>query len=178
MTASTASRWTIALPHSLQSSWRRRTPFQLKHARCDLSTLKSILPAFTSVTAFPTSMVTVPDLGLGMRPRGPDSAQHHLAHDLGSGNDYVHIGPSALDLRHVLVQPNVVGTGVFCLLLFVRRAKHQHTNVFACPVRRLTIPRTIWFAFEVNAEAHCEVPVASNLVVEHSLTSTEASSKL
>ena len=59
----------------------------------------------------------------------------HLAHDLGSGNDYIHIGPSALDLRHVFVQPNVVGTGVFCLLLFVRSAEHQYTYVLACPVR-------------------------------------------
>jgi hypothetical protein len=36
-----------------------------------LSTLKSILPAFTSVTALPTSAVTVPDLGFGISPRGP-----------------------------------------------------------------------------------------------------------
>src|SRR5688572_28061362 len=38
-----------------------------------LSILKSILPAFTSFTALPTSSVTVPDLGLGIRPRGPNT---------------------------------------------------------------------------------------------------------
>ncbi|MOA13125.1 hypothetical protein D3C78_1331600 [compost metagenome] len=36
-----------------------------------LSTLKSILPPFTSVTALPTSLVTVPDLGFGIKLRGP-----------------------------------------------------------------------------------------------------------
>src|SRR5690606_10248539 len=39
----------------------------------NLSTLKSILPAFTSFTAFPTSRVTVPDLGFGIRPLGPNT---------------------------------------------------------------------------------------------------------
>ncbi|MND94948.1 hypothetical protein D3C80_871860 [compost metagenome] len=36
-----------------------------------LSTLKSILPPFTSVTALPTSVVTVPVLGLGIKFLGP-----------------------------------------------------------------------------------------------------------
>src|SRR5260370_40722617 len=36
-----------------------------------LSTRNSTLPALTSLTAFATSIVTVPVLGLGMRPRGP-----------------------------------------------------------------------------------------------------------
>ena len=36
-----------------------------------LSTLKSILPDFTSLTALATSIVTVPLLGLGINPRGP-----------------------------------------------------------------------------------------------------------
>ena len=36
-----------------------------------LSTLKSILPAFTSFTAFATSIVTVPVLGFGIKPLGP-----------------------------------------------------------------------------------------------------------
>eukprot|EP01085_Mycamoeba_gemmipara_P002055 Mycagemm_TRINITY_DN10049_c0_g2::TRINITY_DN10049_c0_g2_i1::g.2055::m.2055 type:complete len:105 gc:universal TRINITY_DN10049_c0_g2_i1:253-567(+) len=36
-----------------------------------LSTLKSILPPFTSVTALPTSLVTVPDFGFGIKLRGP-----------------------------------------------------------------------------------------------------------
>jgi len=39
----------------------------------NLSTLKSILPAFTSRTAFPTSRVTVPDLGFGIKPLGPNT---------------------------------------------------------------------------------------------------------
>ncbi|MNE25308.1 hypothetical protein D3C80_1186330 [compost metagenome] len=37
----------------------------------NLSTLKSILPAFTSSTALPTSIVTVPVFGFGIKPRGP-----------------------------------------------------------------------------------------------------------
>src|SRR5690606_31500636 len=37
----------------------------------DLSTLYSTLPALMSLTALATSMVTVPDLGLGIRPLGP-----------------------------------------------------------------------------------------------------------
>ena len=36
-----------------------------------LSTRYSTLPALISFTALPTSKVTVPVLGLGMRPRGP-----------------------------------------------------------------------------------------------------------
>src|SRR3972149_214931 len=36
-----------------------------------LSTRNSILPALASRTALVTSIVTVPDLGLGIRPRGP-----------------------------------------------------------------------------------------------------------
>src|SRR5215472_14117549 len=36
-----------------------------------LSTRNSTLPALTSLTALATSTVTVPVLGLGMRPRGP-----------------------------------------------------------------------------------------------------------
>ena len=38
-----------------------------------LSTLKSILPCFTSLTAFPISLVTVPLLGLGIKPLGPNT---------------------------------------------------------------------------------------------------------
>ena len=38
-----------------------------------LSTLKSILPALTSLIAAPRSFVTVPLLGLGIRPRGPST---------------------------------------------------------------------------------------------------------
>ena len=37
----------------------------------NLSVRYSILPAFMSLTALPTSKVTVPALGFGMRPRGP-----------------------------------------------------------------------------------------------------------
>src|SRR5215470_2102356 len=36
-----------------------------------LSTRNSTLPALTSLTAFATSTVTVPVLGLGISPRGP-----------------------------------------------------------------------------------------------------------
>src|SRR5206468_2541974 len=36
-----------------------------------LSTRNSILPAFSSFTAFVTSIVTVPALGFGISPRGP-----------------------------------------------------------------------------------------------------------
>ena len=36
-----------------------------------LSTLKSILPPFTSDTAFLISIVTVPVFGLGIKPLGP-----------------------------------------------------------------------------------------------------------
>ena len=39
----------------------------------DLSTRNSILPALISRTALVTSMVTVPALGLGIRPRGPST---------------------------------------------------------------------------------------------------------
>src|SRR6266566_1789385 len=38
-----------------------------------LSTRNSIFPAFSSLTARATSMVTVPALGLGMSPRGPNT---------------------------------------------------------------------------------------------------------
>src|SRR5439155_2298660 len=38
-----------------------------------LSTRNSILPAFNSLTARATSIVTVPAFGLGMRPRGPST---------------------------------------------------------------------------------------------------------
>src|SRR5699024_4693408 len=38
-----------------------------------LSNLYSILPALISLTALVTSMVTVPDLGLGIRPLGPST---------------------------------------------------------------------------------------------------------
>jgi hypothetical protein len=38
-----------------------------------LSTRNSILPPLMSVTALATSIVTVPVLGLGMRPRGPST---------------------------------------------------------------------------------------------------------
>src|SRR5579862_9213349 len=38
-----------------------------------LSTRNSTLPAFTSWTALATSTVTVPVLGLGIRPRGPST---------------------------------------------------------------------------------------------------------
>ena len=38
-----------------------------------LSTLKSILPPLTSLTAFLMSIVTVPVFGLGIKPRGPNT---------------------------------------------------------------------------------------------------------
>ena len=67
--------------------------------------------------------------------RSENSAQRtHFAHDLGSGNDYIHIGPSALDLRHVFVQPNVVGTGVLSPPALCQECKAP-IHVRSCPSR-------------------------------------------
>src|SRR2546429_4953141 len=50
-----------------------------------LSTRNSTFPAFTSLIALATSKVTVPVLGLGIRPRGPSTLPSFPAERIMSG---------------------------------------------------------------------------------------------
>jgi hypothetical protein len=59
-----------------------------------LSTLKSILPAFTSEQLFATSIVTVPVLGLG-KPLGPKyDLMDPFTHNAWHSDDYINICPT------------------------------------------------------------------------------------
>src|SRR5216117_3430237 len=94
-----------------------------------LSTRNSIFPAFNSVTALATSIVTVPALGFGIRPRGPSTLPSGpRAHHVGGGDDHVGVEPAVLDLLHVL-DPDEVGPRRLRLLRPVALGDHQHADL-------------------------------------------------
>ena len=78
--------------------------------------------------------------GLGVRhqaARTQNTAQRaDLAHHVRRTDDDVHVGPSALDLVHELVQTHVIGAGGLGLGLLLGRAEHQHAHRLAGSVRK------------------------------------------
>src|SRR5215470_17492626 len=142
-----------------------------------LSVRNSTRPPLTSRTARPTSKVTVPDLGLGIRPRGPRMRPS---------------GPTLLIMSGVAmatsksVQP--------CWMRCTRSSPPMKSAPASCASRALspptkastrtilpvpagsdTVPRTIWSACRTSTPRRtCASTVASNLTVDVSLTTSQA----
>src|SRR5205809_643696 len=112
-----------------------------------LSTRNSIFPAFSSLTARATSMVTVPALGLGMSPRGPNTLPSGPSCPMTSG---------VATMTSVSSQPSLI----FCTYSMPTKSAPAASASFAfspcaitstrtflpVPCGRLTVPRTIWSA--------------------------------
>ena len=81
------------------------------------STRKSILPPLMSATAFATSMVTVPVLGVRHQVTGTQDLTQatDLTHHVGGCNRCVEVGPAAGDLCDQVVGTNEVSAS--CLSL-------------------------------------------------------------
>ena len=73
----------------------------------------STRPPLNSVTARPTSVVTVPVFGLGIRPRGPSlrPSRPDLAHQVRRGDGDVEVHEPAVDAGHQVVGSHHVGSG-------------------------------------------------------------------
>ena len=88
-----------------------------------LSTRNSILPPLISRTALPTSMVTVPAFGLGMRPLGPSTLPRlsDQPHHVGRRHERLELQEALLDLGDEVLAAHVVGAGVLRFLDLVAR---------------------------------------------------------
>ncbi len=146
-----------------------------------LSTLKSILPAFTSFTTLPISVVTVPVLGFGIRLRGP------------------RIFPSLPNLAIIAGMVTITSTSVHPPSIFLIYSSNptksapaslasasfsgvHNTSTFLVlpvPCGRATTPRTIWFDLRGSTPKRMSTSTdASNLVVVSSFTSFADSFRL
>src|SRR6266496_4404465 len=101
-----------------------------------LSTRNSIFPPFNSLPARATSIVTVPALGLGIRPRGPSTFPRGPSWPMTSGrHDHIGVEPPILDLLDVL-DADVVGPGGFGFLGLVALGDHEHPDLLASAARQ------------------------------------------
>ena len=112
-----------------------------------LSTRNSIFPALSSLTALATSIVTVPALGFGIRPRGPSTLPSGPSWPITSG---------VATITSVSSQPSLI----FCTYSTPTKSAPAASASFArspcaitstrmrfpVPFGRLTVPRTIWSA--------------------------------
>ena len=78
-----------------------------------LSVRYSTRPPLNSPTALPTSVVTVPGLGVGHEAAGPEdpAERAHLAHQVGGGDGDVEVEEAAVDLGDQVVRTDLVGPG-------------------------------------------------------------------
>ncbi len=113
-----------------------------------LSTRNSILPAFTSLTARATSIVTVPDLGFGMSPRGPRMRPSGPTCPIISG---VAITTSTSSHPSLILEMNSAPTksapAVSASLAFSPCAITSTRIDLPVPWGSTTVPRTIWSAW-------------------------------
>jgi len=109
---------------------------------------KVILPPLMSVTAFVTSMVTVPVFGFGIRPRGPRirAIRPILAIWSGVAIAASKLQPAFLNAGDQLVGADHVRAGGLGLGGLVAGSEHDDARGLAGAVRQIDVPRTIWSA--------------------------------
>ena len=78
-----------------------------------LSVRYSTRPPLNSATALPTSVVTVPGLGVGHEAAGPEhpAERPDLAHQVRRGDGHVEVEEATVDLGHQVVGTDLVGPG-------------------------------------------------------------------
>ncbi len=103
-----------------------------------LSLRNSILPALNSRTADVMSVVTVPERGEGIKPRGPEHAAQGPddPHHVGRGQGDVEVHRPSLDLLRQVVGPHDVGAGGPRLLGVLALGKDRHAHALADAVRQ------------------------------------------
>ncbi len=95
-----------------------------------LSTRYSIFPALISATALPTSKVTVPALGVGIRPRGPRIRPSGPTFPMRSGvATATSNSTQPFWICSRIVEPHVVGPCLQGLLLLLALGDDQHPDV-------------------------------------------------
>ena len=97
------------------------------------------LAALSSLTALPTSKVTVPTLGFGMSPRGPRSLPMRPTRPIMSGVAIALSKSSQFfraDLLHQVLTADVVGARLARLAFLFALGEDQHANRLASAVRQ------------------------------------------
>src|SRR5262249_9453856 len=112
-----------------------------------LSTLNSTRPAFTSLTAFAVSSVTVPVFGFGMRPRGPSTLPSLRTSAMASGVATA-TSKSAQQSWHFLImssKPTYSAPAALAASADGPALANTSTRtVLPLPCGSGTVPRTIW----------------------------------
>src|SRR6516225_8609252 len=145
------------------------------------STRNSILPPLMSLTALPTSGVTVPVLGLGMSPRGPSTRPSRPTLPIRSGvattASKSRNPPWIRSMRSSL--PTKSAPAAVASAARSPVAKTSTRAVLPVPLGRFTVPRTIWSALRGSTPSRSATStVGSNLAGEVFLASATASAGL
>ncbi len=137
----------------------------------------SILPALASVTARETSMVTVPDFGFGMSPRGPRIRPSGPTWLITSGvamtTSQSNQPPLILSMYSVPTKSAPASSASLALSPWVSTSTRW---VFPVPCGRTTVPRTIWSACRGSTpNLVATSTVSSKPAVADALTASRAS---
>ena len=146
-----------------------------------LSTRNSILPPLMSLTALPTSGVTVPVLGLGIRPRGPSTRPSRPTLPIMSG-----VATTASKSRKPpwirSIRSSEPTKSALAALASSARSPVANTStraVLPVPFGRLTVPRTIWSCLRGSTPSRrATSTVGSNFVTLPALAMLTASAGL
>ena len=145
------------------------------------STRNSTLPAFCSFTALARSWVTVPTLGLGMRPRGPRIFPRRPTTPIMSGAAMIlskSMNPSWIRAARSSA-PTTSAPASCASRALSPLAKTATLTVLPMPCGRTTAPRTTWSACLGSTPRLMAASTdSSNLRTAVSLTSFIASSTL
>src|SRR5687768_11588828 len=142
------------------------------------STLNSIRPDLISLTARSMSNVTVPDLGFGMRPRGPSFFPSRPTVPIMSGVAMATSNSNQpASMRFTRSSPptsSAPARSASCA--FSPWANTITRLVLPVPWGRTTVPRTSWSAWRGSTPSRrCASTVPSNLLMEIFGSSSEAS---
>ena len=111
-----------------------------------LSTLNSTRPALTSLTALAVSSVTVPVLGLGIRPRGPRALPSLRTSDIASGVAMATSKSDQPSVHRLIKSSKPTYSAPAALAASAAapgRAKTSTRTILPLPWGRGTVPRTI-----------------------------------
>src|SRR5579862_3843163 len=145
-----------------------------------LSTRYSILPALSSLTALPTSNVTVPSFGFGMRPRGPRIFPIRPTSPIRSGvatalSKSSHPSWIFLTRSSPPMKSAPASLASRSLSPFAKTATRTDRPV---PCGSTTVPRTFWSACRGSTPSRtASSSVSSNLAVASLAASPTASSR-